>query len=98
MSLINQKSDWQRNLNLGQVAALLIGGSLYMFYDDPNTWTNFISQIILFIVAIVTTLYTMYLVSTYSMQKNEIQGLIDILSIFAGMAILVYLFGPIVVS
>ena len=88
--LINQKSDWQRNLNLGQVAALLIGGTIFTFtYKDPRIYgqstLNFISEIILGILLLITTLYTMFLIRSHT----YISGAVDIISMIAGIITLI---------
>ena len=78
--LINQKTDWQRNLNLGQVAALIVGGALYAM------GLEYLFAVVMILLIIVTVLYVYHLFRNYT----EIQGLVDILSIIIVIILVLY--------
>ena len=89
MSLLNEKTEWQKYLNIGQLFTLFIGGILFgatakkYNYEEESTLHG-ISKIILGILAVITVLYTIFLIKSV----NEISGVVDWLSIITGLVLM----------
>jgi len=89
MSLLNEKTDWQKYLNIGQLVTLFIGIILFGATannnnDEEESTLHGISKIILGILAVITVLYTIFLIKSV----NEISGVVDGLSIITGLVLM----------